>query len=116
MITYIPNTLNSAITDIKEVTIEDKIRFYFTEEPEKMIATFTCESRLEQFDINGFPLVSPTDDVGVTQINRKTWHTKAKELNLDYENDIDDNLEMARYVYEVQGAKAWSCYKKLFLS
>lgn len=44
------------------------------------------------------------------QINEATWDDTAKEMGLDYKNNEDDNLELARYIFEVQGVDAWVCY------
>ncbi len=74
---------------------------------------FYCESEHRQFKKDGTPLVSPTNDYGFAQINRKVWHSTAVELGLDYQNSLEDNLLMAKHVYEVQGISAWVCAKKL---
>lgn len=71
----------------------------------------SCESHFRQFRNDGTPLISPTDDVGVMQINRPTWLAKAKALGLDIENSTRDNIIMGRIVYEEQGIGAWTCAK-----
>lgn len=71
-----------------------------------MLAVANCESGLRQ------DAVSHTNDFGVMQINKATWHEIANELELDYQNNEDDNLKMARYIYEVQGRNAWVCYNR----
>lgn len=71
-----------------------------------MIAIATCESGLRQFYDDGSLVVSPTGDVGIMQLNLKTWKGKADEFGMDL-TKLDDNLLFARYVYNVQGLKAW---------
>lgn len=89
-------------------TIEEKIAETFPEEKEIMLAVAKCESNFNQ------DAVSHTRDFGVMQINERTWHDTAEEMGLDYKNSEDDNLKLARHIYEVQGLSAWVCYKKLF--
>ena len=79
----------------------------FPEEPEIMLAIANCESGFNQ------EAVSHTNDHGVMQINEATWDETAQELGLDYKNSLDDNLKMARYVYEIQGKDAWVCFNKV---
>lgn len=76
----------------------------------RMVAVLKCESNHRQFDSNGSPLRSPTNDWGIAQINEKVWDAKAKEMGLDYKHSMEDNLKMARYVYDVQGIRAWMCF------
>ena len=68
-----------------------------------MLAIANCESGFKQ------EAVSHTRDFGVMQINEKTWDATAREMGLDYKNNEDDNLKMARHIYEVQGREAWVC-------
>ncbi len=85
----------------------------FPEAPDTMVAVAKCESGLKQFNSKGEVIVSPTKDFGLMQINQLVWDDKAKELGLDYKNNLEDNLKMARHIYEVQGKTAWVCYTKL---
>lgn len=71
-----------------------------------MLRVARCESGLNQH------AVSHTNDFGLMQINEASWDDVAKEMDLDYKNDIDDNLTMARHIYDVQGINAWVCYTK----
>lgn len=70
-----------------------------------------CESHFRQFDKDGNPLISPTNDVGVMQINIPTWAEKAKDLGLDIYHSERDNIIMGRIVYDEQGISAWTCAK-----
>jgi hypothetical protein len=85
----------------------EKIKAEFGENS-KMLGVVKCESNFRQFK-NGEPLMSPTSDVGVMQINQVHWK-KAKELGLDIFNSVDDNIKMGRRIYDSQGIKAWTCY------
>lgn len=86
--------------------IEYKIRQAFPEDYEMMIRIAQCESGLNQ------DAVSHTNDYGVFQINKASWHAVAEEMGLDYQNNVDDNIEMAQHIYEVQGREAWVCFTK----
>ena len=50
------------------------------------------------------------DDKGLFQINARYWGEDAERLGLDYENNIIDNVLMARYVMDTQGITAWVYY------
>lgn len=76
----------------------------------QMTAIVRCESSFRQFHDDGSPLISPTGDVGVAQINIKTWGAEAKALGLDIFGSAADNLAMARIVLKEQGLTAWTCY------
>lgn len=75
-----------------------------------MYAISKCESNHRQFDKNGEPIKSHTNDFGLFQINEKTWDKIAKEFGLDYKYSLEDNVKMARHVYEKQSFGAWVCY------
>lgn len=68
-----------------------------------------CESRNRQFDSKGAVITSSTKDYGYLQINQ-IWSAKADQLGLDFKSSLADNIRMAKYVYQQQGLKAWSCY------
>ncbi len=70
----------------------------------------SCESGYKQFNPKGKPLISPTSDVGVMQINQTHWK-EAKKLGLDIFNSPIDNIDMGMVVYKNEGLSAWSCYK-----
>ena len=51
---------------------------------------------------------------GVFQIHAKAWEGTAVSIGLpDYKDDVEQNIQMARYVYEVSGWSAWTCNKML---
>lgn len=71
-----------------------------------------CESSLRQWGDDGNVVMSPTSDFGIMQINQV--HTKeANELGLDFKGSMEDNVKMAKVVYERQGFGAWTCSKKV---
>lgn len=78
-----------------------------------MLPTIACESGFKQFDKDGKVLRSPTNDVGIFQINVDHWGDIAKELGYDIYTPIG-NAKMARHIYSVQGPRAWVCYQLLY--
>lgn len=78
--------------------------------PDAFVSILTCESNMRQFDFNGQPLMSPTHDVGIAQINKVHWK-EAKALGLDIFNSATDNLKMAQIIYKSEGLEAWTCSK-----
>jgi len=80
-------------------------------DPQIMQNIAKCESKFRQFDSKGKPLMSPTSDVGLMQVNQVHWK-RAKEFGLDIFNSAVDNMEMAKIIHKEQGYTAWSCYKK----
>lgn len=70
-----------------------------------------CESGLKQFH-NGKPLMSPTSDVGIMQINQVHWN-EAKRLGLNIFDNIEDNIKMAKIILAQQGYTAWMCNSRL---
>lgn len=95
-----------------QIALANKVREVFDEE---MVDVIRCESQFNQHKSNGTPLLSPTSDVGVMQINQVHWK-RAKALGLDIFNSVDDNIIMGKIVYDERekltgnGAEAWSCY------
>lgn len=83
--------------------------------PPEMMPVLNCESHFIQWDENGKILTSSTDDVGIAQINVKTWGAKALELGYDIYT-TEGNLKMAKYVLDTQGKTAWVCYNLIVKS
>lgn len=76
------------------------------------VAIAKGESGLKQWHANGkvvTGIVDP-DDKGLFQINKRYWGDEAASLGLDYINSIEDNVKMARHVYDTQGITAWVYY------
>ena len=99
--------------EVRVYNVEDLIRQTFPENPDVMVRVASCESGLKQFTQSGQVVMSHTRDFGLMQINEKVWDVKAKELGLNYKNSLEDNLKMARHIYDVQGKKAWVCYQMI---
>lgn len=100
-----------ATTTLSESQIDVKraVEAAFPDVPE-MARVIACESGYAQFWPDGSPKISPTDDVGVMQINQTHW-AQAKALGLDIFNSVDDNIKMGRIIYDEQGISAWTCSK-----
>lgn len=88
------------------------IRQHFPENPHLFVEIARGESGLKQWHTDGRVVrgIVDRDDTGLFQINRRYWDEEAKRLGLDYENDIVDNIKMARHIYETQGVTAWVYY------
>lgn len=90
---------------VVELTIEDRIRQKFPEQPDEMLKIAKCESGLRQFNEQGTVLISKTSDKGIFQINQVHWEN-AKRLGYDIDT-IDGNLNYARYLYDRNGTGDW---------
>jgi len=87
---------------------EDIVRDYFSDIP-VMVQVARCESTFRHTMEDGSVLQGrvDSDDTGVMQINTRYHGERAVELGLDLEN-IYDNMEYARYLYDTQGTQPWS--------
>lgn len=101
-----PIPVNAQAEEIKPLTLQEKVEQTFNDP--RMLKVIQCESQWRQFH-NEKPLISPTSDVGLLQINQIHWK-RAKELGLDIFNSVDDNLKMAKIIYDEQGITAWTCF------
>lgn len=114
-----PQMAHNAELSVEEIEAQqptpyDLVVKHFGDSADVMWNVFHCESRHRQFDTDGTPLTSPTRDYGFSQVNEKVWNATAIKLGLDYKNSIEDNIAMAKHIYDVQGPKAWVCYQKLY--
>lgn len=96
--------------------IEKEIRRVFHEEPNTAVAVAKCESGLIA-DIQSQHSLSYGQErsFGIFQIHAPDWHNKAIALGFnDYRTDVEDNIKMARYIYDSAGKKwtPWSCFTK----
>lgn len=108
-----PQTSQNAITEVvatttEKVSLRHAVEVAFADQP-AMSRVVKCESGFRQFNSDGLPLISPTSDVGVMQINQVHWKL-AKSLGLDIFHSAQDNITMGRIVYKQSGLTAWSCF------
>ena len=85
------------------LSIEEKIRQAFPEEPEVMLAIAKAESKLNPHVVNRAN-TNGSVDTGIFQVN--SIHGYSEEYLLDEDN----NLRVAREIYERQGKEAWVAY------
>jgi hypothetical protein len=88
------------------------IRQTFPEYASLFIQIAKGESGLKQWHADGRVVrgIKDKDDTGLFQINNRYWGKEAERLRLDYENNIEDNVKMARYILDTQGVTAWVYY------
>lgn len=105
---------------IEVVTTEEgiiaKIREAFPEDPDTAVKVARCESHLI-VDIQSHHVLNGIRErsFGIFQIHEPSWHKVALRLGYEnYQTDVDDNIAMARYIYDNAGQswKDWSCYTK----
>ncbi len=93
--------------------IERKIRETFHEAPNTAVAIAKCESGLDE-DIQSYHVLSygREQSFGIFQIHAKDHDKTAKRLGYEnYRTDVEDNIKMARYLYDRRGNfKDWTCY------
>lgn len=88
----------------------------FPESPDTAVAIAKCESGLIANVQSGHTWRGEQErSFGIFQIHSDSWHSTA--LRLGYENyrtDPEDNIKMARYIYDNAGKRwtDWSCYTK----
>ena len=87
-------------------TIEEKIRAMFPEDPDRAVAIAKCESGMRADAFNGKNR-NGSWDAGVMQIN--SVHKYSKE----YLFNVDNNLKVARKLYDRQGFNPWVCNRKV---
>lgn len=99
-----------------EEYIIKRIKQTFPEDSETAIKIARCESGL-RVEIQSQHQLSYGQErsFGLFQIHAPDHEATAQRLGYeDYKTDLEDNLAMARYIYEQSGKKwtAWSCYTK----
>jgi len=125
-----PTQFVAPITPVAQVQVVDPMfstssviyMLWGKEQGDKMIKIFTCESGMKQWadydtewSKKGEPLMSSTTDIGIAQIHigkSTDWLERSKELGYDLTKTVD-NLDMAYYIWNIQGFGAWSCSKKV---
>lgn len=92
--------------------IKDEIRQLFPESPELAVAIAQCESNFKMVQSNHILHYGREESFGIFQIHARAWHEKAVTLGYEnYQTDIRDNLNMARWIYEQHGWRPWTCLK-----
>ena len=80
--------------------------------PPDLKKVLMCESGLRHFNKSGKVLTSPTNDVGIMQINLKAHLKNAKKLGYDVMKKAD-NIAYGLLLYKQSGLKPWVCAHKL---
>ncbi len=90
------------------INTEQIVRSYFEDIP-VMIQIARCESTFRHKLEDGSVLKGVVDpaDTGVMQINKRYHEKTATAMNLDLD-DINQNMEYARFLYETQGTQPWN--------
>lgn len=94
---------------VRQMTIEQKIRSVFGENGDWAVKCFKSESwsrKLNDYDPNATHVnTNGTTDRGVAQVNS----IHCGKVKGDCENlyDVDENLRVAKIVYDTQGKGAW---------
>lgn len=96
--------------------IIEKIKAAFPEDSETAVKVAICESNLVK-DIQSHHVLNGERErsYGIFQIFSPVWHATALQLGLeDYRTSVEDNIAMARYIYDNAGKsfRDWSCYSK----
>jgi hypothetical protein len=93
-----------------------KIEETFPESPNTAVLVAKCESGLiPDIQSNHTLSYGREESFGLFQIHARAWDKHAQRLGyVDYKTEVDDNLKMARYIYEQAGKRwtPWSCYTK----
>ena len=91
----------------EEQVIELMIEKEFSDVPiMKKIAV--CESGMRQFDEKGKVIMGKAKEKGLFQIH-PVWLTTMEKLGIDVDT-IQGNIKAARYILNVQGLSAWTCW------
>ena len=107
---YIASSEREAI--VREVapakSTEDIVRAYFKDIP-VLAEIARCESSFQHELADGSILSGKTDpaDTGVMQINKRYHQAAANAMQLDLD-DLQENMEYARHLFETQGTRPWS--------
>jgi hypothetical protein len=96
----------------RELTLREKQNIFLLENVgyerfKKFTKIFQCESGWKQEAVNLKSL-----DFGLAQVNEKTWDETAKSMGLNYKENWQDNILLAKYIQEVGGWKMWQWSQK----
>ena len=90
------------------------IREMFPEAPRTAVAVAYAESGMRMVQSDHMQPYGREESFGLFQIHAKAWEAEAKRVGLtNYKTDIEQNIKMARHVYEQAGNSfsPWSVYK-----
>ena len=82
----------------------------FPDQPRTAYLVAQCESGLKMVQSNHIQPYGREESFGIFQIHARAWDKVAQSMGLDYKNNVRDNIEMAKYIYQQSGWKAWTCY------
>ncbi|MCA9359958.1 hypothetical protein KC850_02885 [Candidatus Kaiserbacteria bacterium] len=108
----LPETAYGHIAESRDEAVEKNteaiVRTYFEDIP-IMAEIARCESTFRHELEDGSVLRGRVDpaDTGVMQINKRYHEAAATAMSLDLD-DIHQNMEYARYLYDTQGTQPWS--------
>jgi len=74
----------------------------------------SCESGWQHYESDGITVRRGkinTDDIGICQINQKHWSDEARRLGVNLFVE-EDNIQMARWIYERYGTQPWNWSKE----
>ena len=92
--------------------VKAHIREVFADDPHTAVAVAECESGFAMVQSHHMQSYGRERSFGVFQIHEPDWHETALRLGLpDYQTDVEQNIQMARYIYEKRGNtfKDWTC-------
>lgn len=93
-----------------------KVREAFPEAPDTAVAIVKCESGFNPTIQSGHTLSYGQErSYGLFQVHAPDWNETALRLGYDdYRTSVEDNIALARYIYEKAGKRftPWSCYTK----
>jgi hypothetical protein len=103
------------VTYTKEDIIR-RIEAAFPEDAKTAVKIAKCESGLRPVIQSQHTLsYGQEKSYGLFQIHAPDWHHVALHLGYtEYRTSVEENIKMARYIYELAGKKwtPWSCYTK----
>lgn len=111
--TSTPQEVQIKVVYSTKESIERHIREVFPEAPNTAVAIAKCESGLNA-EIQSHHTLSygREQSFGIFQIHARDHDRTAQRLGLeDYRTDVEDNVAMARHLYNSRGNfKDWTCY------
>ena len=84
----------------------------FWEDPYTAVAVAECESGFKMIQSQHMQPYGRELSFGIFQIHKPDWHDTAILIGLpNYQTDVQENIQMARYIYDQRGSfMPWTCY------